>query len=71
MYSSDPDKDFLEYDRQAEIKLSKLPVCAVCGEHIQDETALLLWDEWICNKCILKNTAYVDDYVDDEERWET
>ncbi len=61
--SGDPEQDYLEHDRYVETELSYRPLCAVCGERIQDSDALLLWDEWVCNKCVSANMADVDDYV--------
>lgn len=66
MFSSDPVIDYLHHEMEQEQKLARLPVCAVCGNHIQDEYALFLWGEWICQKCVEENQAYVDDYAMEE-----
>jgi hypothetical protein len=59
MYSSDPNIDFLEHDREAERWLESRPVCSICGNHIQEEYALYL-DDWICPDCVKENTKYVE-----------
>lgn len=38
------------------------PVCAYCGEHIQEEEALYLNDEWICEECVKDNMKSIDYY---------
>lgn len=66
MYSADPIKDFEHYDTQQARWLARRPVCAVCGEHIQEDLALRLWGEWICGSCVRDNAAWVDEYLIDE-----
>lgn len=66
MFSSDPVIDYLHHEMVQEQKLARLPVCSVCGNHIQDDYALFLWGEWICQKCVEENQAYVDDYAMEE-----
>lgn len=66
MFTDDPIRDFEQHDAEQERWLSKRPVCAVCGEHVQDDLALFLWNEWICDECVAKNKAWVDDYIADE-----
>jgi formylmethanofuran dehydrogenase subunit E len=62
MYSSDPNLDFLEHDAEAEHWLERRPVCSICGEHIQDDIALRLDGEWICDGCVAVNRQWIDDY---------
>lgn len=38
-------------ERRKNQKLSKLPVCCNCTEHIQDEKAYYINGEWICREC--------------------
>ena len=62
-YTDDPHADFLAYDREQEKLLERLPVCSECGEHIQDEKAYYIYDEWICEECMdreYKKTIYID-----------
>ena len=48
---ADPLDDFYRRDRQQQEEIDSLPVCSCCGEHIQDEYAWLINDEWYCNEC--------------------
>jgi formylmethanofuran dehydrogenase subunit E len=59
--TDDPAHDFDQYDREQYEKLQKRPRCAICGEPIQDDVALKLYDEWICDKCIEDNRRVVPD----------
>ena len=59
--TDDPAHDFDQYDREQEAKLRRRPRCAICGEPIQDDVALKLYDEWICDKCIEDNRRIVPD----------
>lgn len=69
--TDDPVRDFEAYDSEKEARLSRKPVCSVCGEHICDDSALLLWDEYVCKQCITRNMVWVDEYDEaDEMRWE-
>ena len=43
---------WLEHDRQAEKWLENLPVCSICGEHIQDEEYYDLGEVIICESCM-------------------
>lgn len=51
-YTDDPIADFHAWDAQQTAKLERLPVCADCGEHIQEETAYHIHGDWICENCI-------------------
>lgn len=62
MFSSDPVIDYIHHEMEMERKLHRLPVCSICGEHIQDVTALLLDGEWICDRCVKDNTTWVEEY---------
>lgn len=61
-YSDDPVKDFERYDARLTQMLERLPVCADCGEHIQDEEAFYINDEWLCNDCIDSYKRGVEPY---------
>lgn len=52
IYTDDPAADFESWDAEQNEKLSQLPVCVDCGEHIQQETAVFLGGEWYCDSCI-------------------
>ena len=59
--TDDPFRDFDEWDREREKWLSKRPVCGWCGEHIQEETALFINDEWMCERCEENHRRYLND----------
>lgn len=40
------------YEAEREKELEKLPECCYCGEHIQQDYAYCINDEWICDDCI-------------------
>lgn len=52
------------YERGREKRLASLPICADCGEPIQEDHFYLINDEAICPTCL--EAGYrkeVDDYV--------
>lgn len=52
MYCSfDPERDYDRYDKEQQERLDRLPVCAECGEPIQQDTALYYNGEWYCDDC--------------------
>ena len=51
-----------ERDRENDKWLNTRPVCAYCGEHITEERALCLNDEWICEDCVKDNMKDIDYY---------
>ena len=51
------------HDREQTKQLEKLPKCADCCEHIQDDHYYLINDEIICPTCI-------EGYRKDIENWE-
>lgn len=53
------------HEREQERRLARLPVCADCGEPVQDDHFYLINDEVICPNCL--EAGYrkeVDDYVE-------
>lgn len=63
-WTGDPDKDFSLHDAEQEAWLARRPVCADCGEHIQESHYYLINDETICPDCL--EAGYrkdIDDYV--------
>ena len=51
MWSDDPLKDFMTEDALETRRRSKLPVCAFCGEPIQQESAVFYNNQWFCEDC--------------------
>lgn len=64
-YTNDPVSDYDYYSIQQEKQLEKLPVCRECGEHIQDEYAYRINDEYICNECMedFRVEILLEDYL--------
>ena len=54
---------YVWHEQQQERDLYKMPLCCMCGEHIQQEDAVRISGEWICDECIEKarENIYVDD----------
>lgn len=52
MWADDPAADFDRYDSDQSEELENLPTCSCCEEPIQQETAVYINDEWICDGCI-------------------
>lgn len=50
-------------EARLERELANRPVCAECGEHIQDERAFKDDDKWLCEDCYLGHLVYVEDYT--------
>ena len=63
MWTDDPYRDFLRDDAEKCDWLNKRPVCAICGEHIQDESAIYFDDvnEWMCDECLNKRRRFIYD----------
>ena len=51
-YTDDPLMDFAMHDAHQNKMLESRPVCADCQEHIQEDTAFYINDDWICENCI-------------------
>lgn len=65
MFTDDPIADFMRHDAEQERLLSRLPVCAECGEPIQDEQCIVINDMAFHRDCILDNyTVYTDSLMD-------
>lgn len=43
---------FLQHDAEQETQLDRLPRCCECDEPIQQEDAVYINDEWICDDCL-------------------
>ena len=52
------------HDDKLEKQLAERPVCADCGNHVQDEHFYLINDEVICPRCLEDGyRRYVEDYI--------
>jgi formylmethanofuran dehydrogenase subunit E len=44
------------YEAEQQRELDRLPICSCCDEPIQQDTAICIDDEWLCDDCL--NTLY-------------
>ena len=61
MFTADAHNDFLMHDYQKEQRMKRLPVCDICGEPIQDESYHVLFDNNVCDSCLIDNIRFVED----------
>ena len=52
-------------DIAKERRRARRPVCKLCGEHIQDETAFLIQGDWYCESCMDNFRELLEDYDED------
>lgn len=65
MWTDDPVRDAASYDASCDRWVSRRPVCAKCGEHIQDEYGYEI-DGLYCENC--KDEWLLELRVDIEDR---
>lgn len=62
--TDDPARDFLMHDAEQAAAEERLPVCADCGETVQDDHYYEINDEVICPDCLESGyRKWVDDYI--------
>ena len=62
MWSDDPERDLFRYEREQDRKLTRRPICDICGEHITDEHFYMIDGKKICQECLDDNyLAFVED----------
>lgn len=61
-YTDDPIADFNRHDSEQQKYLDELPVCCGCGEPIQQDDAVCIDGDWICDDCL----EYMRERI---ERW--
>lgn len=49
------------YDRQCAAWEHKLPICELCGEHIQQWDAVRIRGEWYCDECLREARRVFED----------
>lgn len=62
--TDNPLADFASWDAEQTAELERLPVCADCGEPVQDDHYYLINDEVICPDCL--ESGYrkeIDEYI--------
>ena len=63
--TDDPVSDADRYFSERDAELEKLPVCADCGEPVQDDHFYLINDGVICPNCLDSNYRNeIEDYVE-------
>ena len=63
--TDDPVADAASWDRYQQAQLKRLPICAYCGEPIQDDKCYLINDELVCPECLVReHEKRTDDYVE-------
>lgn len=63
--TDNPLADFASWDAEQTEQLERLPVCADCGEPVQDDHYYLINDEVICPDCL--ESGYrkdIDEYIE-------
>lgn len=63
--TDNPLADFASWDAEQTAELERLPVCADCGEPVQDDHYYLINDEVICPDCL--ESGYrkeIDEYIE-------
>jgi len=53
---------FARHDAEQEALLDKLPRCCECDQPIQQEDAVYINDEWICDDCLSSYRREVNPY---------
>ena len=61
-YTDDPLADFLHRDMEEQRWLERLPKCAECDKPIQQEYAVKIDDNWLCDGCLENMRKPVGDY---------
>lgn len=65
-YTDNPIADYDRYDTEQMKRLQRLPVCAECGEPIQDEECYDIDGELVCAECLRDNhRVWTEDYMND------
>lgn len=48
------------HDSHQERLLKRLPECCLCGQHIQQDSAVYMYGEWYCDNCLDENRKGID-----------
>lgn len=60
--TDDPISDFHRHDAEQQAELDKLPRCCDCDEPIQQEMAVYIHGEWLCDSCLDSYRRDVENY---------
>ena len=55
------DSSYSVYDADMHKQEQRRPVCYKCQEHILDDTAYYINDEWYCPDCVNEMRVYFDE----------
>ena len=62
MFNFDVNMDeFFRVESEKAKWLAIRPKCSICGEPIQEESALRLDGNWICQRCVEDNTEWIEE----------
>ena len=50
-----------QHEADQEKKLAKLPKCCLCGEPIQQESAIRISGKWYCDDCLEYHREYIEE----------
>lgn len=62
MHTDDPIRDFERHFEEQEKELENLPICAECGEPIQDDMCYEIDGKYICDECMDNHRVYTPDF---------
>jgi formylmethanofuran dehydrogenase subunit E len=60
IWTCDPVADAAAYTEEQDRALARRPVCAECGEHIQDEYMYVIDGKNICPSCLEDYREWID-----------
>lgn len=59
IWTDDPVRDAETYAEEMEDRISELPVCCECGEHIQDDCYYDIEGQIYCESCLDKHRQWL------------
>lgn len=62
LFTDNPVADAENYYEQKDRELDKLPICDICGYHIQEDHYYNIDGLKYCPDCIQERKCYVEDY---------
>lgn len=62
-YTGNPDRDFDRWEAKQERRLAELPRCSDCDNPIQQDTAVYINGEWLCDECLDSYRRGVEDCI--------
>lgn len=59
-WTDDPIADFHRWDAEQQELLKRLPLCYMCCERIQQDTAVMINDHYYCDDCLKELRVTID-----------